>query len=415
MIGLTLSEKILTKTNKGARAGEIVIVDVDVAAAQDGTGPLAIEQIEELGGRVANPAKTVFFIDHAAPSPRSELSNAHQTIRAFAAKSGAQLSDINEGIIHQRLVESFVSPGDVVVGADSHTCMSGGLGAFATGMGSTDIAIAMVSGKTWMKIPETFRIVVGGEFQRHVGAKDLILYLIGKIGADGATYKALEFGGESVANMDLPDRLTIANMAVEAGAKAGLFPSDEKTRRFLASLGRESDWQELRPDPGAKYERVYEIDLSALEPMVAAPHTVDNTKTAVEAAGVAIDQVFIGSCTNGRIEDLRVAARILRGREKHSRVRLIVTPASRQVYVQAAKEGLLEDLVEAGAMITGPGCGVCVGVHGGILGDGEVCLGTSNRNFQGRMGNPKAEVYLGSPATAAASAIAGEIVDPRKV
>jgi 3-isopropylmalate/(R)-2-methylmalate dehydratase large subunit len=253
-MGLTLSEKILTKNNKGARAGEIVIVEVDVAAAQDGTGPLAIEQIEELGGRVTNPEKCVFFIDHAAPSPRSELSNAHQTIRAFTKRTGAQLSDINQGIIHQRLVESYVNPGDIVVGADSHTCMSGGLGAFATGMGSTDIALAMASGKTWVKIPETFRIIAGGEFQNRVGAKDFILYLIGKIGADGATYKALEFGGEAVANMDLPDRLTIANMAVEAGAKAGLFPSDEKTRRFLASLGREGGWMELRPDADAEYE-----------------------------------------------------------------------------------------------------------------------------------------------------------------
>ncbi len=414
-MGLTLSEKILTKNNKGARAGDIVIVDVDVAAAQDGTGPLAIDQIDELGGQIANPAKTVFFIDHAAPSPRSELSNAHQAIRSFTARTGAQLSDINEGIIHQRLVESYVSPGDVVVGADSHTCMSGGLGAFATGMGSTDVALAMVSGKTWMKIPETFRIVAGGEFQQRVGAKDFILYLIGKIGADGATYKALEFGGEAVSVMELPDRLTIANMAVEAGAKAGLFASDEKTKRFLSALGRESDWCELRADTDAEYERVYEIDLSALEPMLAAPHTVDNSVKAAQAAGVKLDQVFIGSCTNGRIEDLRVAAKILRGRQKHTGVRLIVTPASKQVYIQAAKEGLLEDLVEAGAVITGPGCGVCVGVHGGILGDGETCLGTSNRNFQGRMGNPKAQVYLGSPATAAASALAGEIRDPREV
>lgn len=414
-MGLTLSEKILTKNNPGAKAGQIVIVDVDVAAAQDGTGPLAIEQIEELGGKIANPDKTIFFIDHAAPSPRSELSNAHKTIRAFANRTGARLSDINEGIIHQRLVESFVSPGDVVVGADSHTCMSGGLGAFATGMGSTDIALAMASGKTWMKIPETFRIVAGGDFQHRVEPKDLILYLIGKIGADGATYKALEFGGAAVADMDVPNRLTIANMAVEAGAKAGLFASDDKTRRYLGALGRESDWTELRPDPDAEYERVYEIDLSALEPMVAAPHTVDNSKKAREVAGTHLDQVFIGSCTNGRIEDLRTAAKILRGKEKSHGVRLIVTPASRRVYIQAAKEGLLEDLVESGAIITGPGCGVCVGVHGGILGDGEVCLATTNRNFVGRMGNPKAEVYLASPATAAASALTGKITDPREL
>ncbi len=356
----------------------------------------------------------MLFIDHAAPSPRSELSNAHQIMREFAKATGAVLSDVNRGIIHQRLVESYVRPGDVVVGADSHTCMSGALGAFATGMGSTDIAIAMVSGKTWLRVPESYRIVVGGEFPAGVFPKDLILYLIGKLGADGATYKVLEFGGPAVAAMDVAGRLTLANMAVEAGGKAGLFPSDAKTREFLASVGRPDDWREIKADTDGEYERIYEIDLGALEPMVAAPHTVDNSRKVAEAKGVNLDQVFIGSCTNGRIEDLRVAARILRGKQAHPDTRLIVTPASQQVYIQAAKEGVLADLAEAGALITAPGCGVCVGVHGGVLGDGEVCLATSNRNFKGRMGNPNAEVYLASPATAAASALRGEITDPRK-
>lgn len=414
-MGETLAEKILSAASgKSARAGEIIIVDVDVTAVQDGTGPLAVDQVKELGGKPVNPAKTVLFIDHAAPSPRSELSNAHQALREFAKNTGAQLSDVNQGIIHQRLVESYVSPGDVVVGADSHTCMSGALGAFATGMGSTDIAIAMVSGKTWLRVPETYRITVGGKFPDGVYPKDLILYLIGKIGADGATYKALEFGGPAVVDMDVAGRLTLANMAVEAGSKVGLFSSDEKTRQFLTSVGRPDDWKELRPDTDAVYERIYEIDLGALEPMLAAPHTVDNSLKVAEAKGIKLDQVFIGSCTNGRIEDLRTAADILRGHQVNKDTRLIVTPASRQVYIQAAKEGILADLAEAGALITAPGCGVCVGVHGGILGDGEVCLGTSNRNFQGRMGNPKASVYLGSPATAAASAIKGEITDPRR-
>lgn len=413
-MGETLAEKILSAASgKSVRAGEIAIVDVAVTAVQDGTGPLAIEQVKELGGRPVNPDKTVLFIDHAAPSPRSELSNAHRTMREFARETGAQLSDVNQGIIHQRLIEEYVRPGDVVVGADSHTCMSGALGAFATGMGSTDIAIAMVSGKTWLRVPETYRIAIGGEFPSGVYPKDLILYLIGKIGADGATYKALEFGGPAVSGMDVAGRLTLANMAVEAGGKVGLFPSDEKTRQFLASVGRPDDWSEIKADSDATYERIYEIDLAALEPMLAAPHTVDNSLKVTDAKGVKLDQVFIGSCTNGRIEDLRVAAAILRGRQVNKDTRLIVTPASRLVYIQAAKEGILTDLVEAGAMITAPGCGVCVGVHGGILGDGEVCLATSNRNFKGRMGNPKAEVYLASPATAAASAIKGEISDPR--
>jgi 3-isopropylmalate/(R)-2-methylmalate dehydratase large subunit len=415
-VGQTLAEKILSEAaGTAVKAGGIAIVNVDVMAVQDGTGPLAIEQVIELGGNLAKPDSTVLFIDHAAPSPRSELSNAHRVIRDFARSTGAQLSDIDQGIIHQRLIESYVAPGDVVVGADSHTCMSGALGAFATGMGSTDIAVAMVSGKTWLRVPETYRVVIGGEFPSGVYPKDLILYLIAKMGADGATYKALEFGGQGTADLDIPARLTVANMAVEAGAKVGIFPSDDKTKQFLALAGRPDAWRELKPDIDADYERVYEIDLGGLEPMLAAPHTVDNSRKVADAGDVKIDQVFIGSCTNGRIDDLRVAARILRGRQKHQDVRLIVTPASRQVYMQAAKEGLLADLVEAGAVITAPGCGVCVGIHGGILGDGEVCLATSNRNFQGRMGNPKAEVYLASPATAAAGALTGRITDPREI
>ncbi len=415
-MGLTLAEKILSAAaRQDARSNEIVIVDVDVIAVQDGTGPLAIEKAKELGGKLAKPDKTILFIDHAAPSPRAELSNAHKEMRAYAKTSGAVLSDINQGIIHQRLIESFVSPMDVVVGADSHTCMSGALGAFATGMGSTDIAIAMVSGKTWLRVPESYRINIHGQFQPGVYAKDFIIYLIGMIGADGATYKALEFGGEAVSNMSLPERLTLANMSVEAGAKAGLFASDEKTRKFLESVGRADDWCEVKPDADGTYEKDYEIDLGAIGPMLAAPHTVDNSLKVEEAGGTKVDQVFIGSCTNGRIEDLRIAAGILKGRKVSSGTRLIVTPASRKVYMQASKEGLLADLVDAGATITAPGCGVCVGVHGGVLGDNEICLATSNRNFKGRMGNPKASVYLASPATAAASALTGQISDPRKI
>ena len=311
-------------------------------------------------------------------------------------------------------MEKYVLPWNVVVGADSHTCMSGALGAFATGMGSTDVAIAMVSGKTWLRVPETYRILLSGDFAEGVGPKDLILYLIGKIGADGATYKALEFGGAAVSGMDVASRLTIANMAVEAGAKAGLFPSDVKTKEFLASVGRSDGWRELEADNDADYEQELEVNLSEIEPMLATPHKVDNSQKVAQAKGVHLDQVFIGSCTNGRIEDLRIAANILRGRQVSEGTRLIVTPASRDVYIQASKEGILADLVEAGAAVTVPGCGVCVGVHGGVLGDDEVCLATSNRNFQGRMGNPKAQVYLGSPATAAVSAITGEITDPRE-
>ncbi|MHB8159824.1 MAG: 3-isopropylmalate dehydratase large subunit [Thermoleophilia bacterium] len=412
----TLAEKIIgAHVDRSVKPGEIVVTGVDVTALQDGTGPLAIQQLEDLGlVRADNPEKTILFIDHAAPSPRKELSNAHMTLRDFAAKTGAVLSEINEGICHQRLVESYASPGDILIGADSHTCTSGALAAFSTGMGSTDVGIAIATGKTWLKVPETLRLEITGKFNRGVYAKDLILSLIGDIGADGATYMALEFSGPGAEAMTMSERFTLCNMAVEAGAKTGLFASDQKTRRWLLEQGREECFQELKADEGAEYTRTVEIDAGTLEPTISAPHTVDNTKTIGEAAGTKVDQVFIGTCTNGRIEDLRIAADILRGRRRNTGTRLIVTPASRSVYIQAASEGLLEVFAEAGALITGPGCGACVGVHGGILGDGEVCLATQNRNFQGRMGNVEAFIYLGSPATAAATAIAGKIADPRE-
>ncbi len=412
----TLSEKIIAShVGREVRPGEIVVTAVDVAALQDGTGPLALMQLEELNlVRAYNPARTVLFIDHAAPSPRKELSNAHISLRRFAAETGAVLSEINEGVCHQRLVESFASPGDILIGADSHSCTSGALAAFATGMGSTDVAIGIATGRTWLKVPETLRVVLKGGFSPGVFAKDLMLHLIGEIGSDGATYMALEFTGPLAAEMTMAERFTLANMAVEAGAKTGLFAADETTQKFLSAQGRAGDYRSLDPDEGAGYARTFEIDASALEPVVSAPHTVDNTQTVSEAAGKKVDQVFIGTCTNGRIEDLRIAGGVLKGRRRHPQTRLIITPASRSVYLQAAREGLLEAFVEAGATVTGPGCGACVGVHGGVLGDGEVCVATQNRNFKGRMGNPEAFIYLASPATAAATAVKGEIADPRE-
>jgi 3-isopropylmalate/(R)-2-methylmalate dehydratase large subunit len=414
---LTLAEKILA-AHAGLDSvvpGQIVVADVDVAIAQDGTGPLAIQQIEALGvARVKAPA-CVFFIDHAAPAPRSELANAQKTIRAFCASSGATLSDVEMGVCHQRVAESYAKPGDLVIGADSHTCTAGALGAFATGMGSTDVAVGMASGQTWLRVPESFLIEVGGELRDGVEAKDLMLTLIGALGADGATYKALEFGGPGIDALPMPGRLTLSNMSVEAGAKAGLMPSDGATRAFLAALGREGDWRPLAADPGASYERVVEFDAGAIVPMVAKPHTVDNTAAAAELEGTKVDQVLIGTCTNGRLEDLRSAARLLRGHRRAPHTRLIVTPASQAVARAAAAEGLFDVFWEAGAVVTNPGCGACVGIHEGILADGEVCLSTANRNFHGRMGSPGAFIYLGSPATAAATAVAGEITDPREL
>lgn len=414
-MGQTIAEKIISQhAGKEVKAGELCIAKVDVAAVQDGTGPLMVQEFKKLGKKtLANPQRSILFIDHASPSPRKELSNTHLVLREFAKETGAVLSDTGAGVCHQRLVESFVNPGEILVGADSHTCTSGALGAFSTGMGSTDVAVAMALGKTWLKVPSTFKIEVNGEFPKGVYAKDLILYLIGEIGADGATYRALEFCGSTIENMSMAERFTLANMAVEAGAKAGLFVSDEKTREYLEKQGRGDKFTEIKPDEDAVYERVIKIDASKLEPTVSCPHTVDNTKPAKDLKEVKINQVFIGTCTNGRIEDLRIAAEILKGKKVNPDVRLIVVPASMQVYLQAMDEGLLKIFVEAGGQILGPGCGPCVGVHAGTLGDGEVCLATQNRNFQGRMGNTKGFIYLCSPATAAVSAINGYITDPR--
>ena len=416
-MGQTIAEKIISKhVGHEVKVGELVIAKVDVAAVQDGTGPLMCNEFKKLGkDKLANPERSILFIDHAAPSPRKELSNTHTVLREFAKQYGAILSEVGEGVCHQRLVETYVNPMEILVGADSHTCTSGALGAFATGMGSTDIAVAMALGKTWLKVPATFKVEVNGEFPKGVYAKDLILHLIGTIGADGATYKALEFSGSTIDNMNMADRFTIANMAVEAGAKAGLFPTDEKTKAFLEERGRGDKFVEVKPDEDAVYERVIKIDASQLKPTVSCPHTVDNTKTVDELKDVKVNQVFIGTCTNGRIEDLRVAAEILKGKKVNPNVRLLVAPASRDVFKQALKEGLIEIFVDSGAAIVTSGCGPCVGVHAGILGDGEVCLATQNRNFQGRMGNTKGFIYLASPAVAAYSAIKGYIADVREV
>lgn len=413
MAGMTLAQKIISEhAGHNVTPGELVIARVDVAAVQDGTGPLTIQEFKKLGkDKLANPERTILFIDHAAPSPRKELSNSHLVIREFAREYGAVLSDIGEGVCHQRLIESFVNPGEILVGADSHTCTSGALGAFATGMGSTDIAVAFALGKTWLKVPESYKIVVNGEFRPNVTSKDLMLYLIGMIGADGATYKALEFTGSTIKNMSMAQRFTLANMAVEAGAKCGLFESDEKTYEFLKENGRENAFREIKMDTDAQYERIIEINAADIPSTVSCPHTVDNTKPASELNNIKVNQVFVGTCTNGRIEDLRVVAEVLKGKKKHPDVRLIIVPASPKIFKQAADEGLLNIFIDAGASFLPSGCGPCVGVHGGILGDGEVCLATQNRNFNGRMGNTKGFIYLASPYVAAKSAIAGYITD----
>ena len=416
-MGQTIAEKILSEhANKPVKPGELVIANIDAVMVQDGTGPLAVSEFKKLNkDKLFNPQRTILFIDHAAPSPRKELSNSHTVLRNFAKEYGAVLSEVGEGVCHQRLIESYVNPGEILLGADSHTCTSGALGALATGVGSTDIAVVMALGKTWLKVPSTYKIVLEGEFPKGVYAKDLILHLIGLIGADGATYKALEFTGSAVKNLSMSDRFTISNMAVEAGAKAGLFETDEKTFEYLKEHSRADKYKQIKADSYAVYERVININLNNLKPTISCPHTVDNTKTIDEIDKIEINQVYIGTCTNGRIEDLRIAAEILKGKKVKEGVRLLVAPASRKVFLEALNEGIISTLVESGASIVTSGCGACVGVHAGILGDGEVCLATQNRNFKGRMGNTEGFIYLSSPATAAYSAIKGYIADVREV
>ena len=415
-MGRTLAEKILSdKSASDLKAGDIAIAKVGLTYVQDTTGPLAVRQFEAMGFKtLANPERTLVFLDHAAPSPSRELSNDHNLLRRFAREKGARLSEVGEGICHQLVLESYASPGEIVVGADSHTVTVGGLGAFATGMGSTDVAVIMGLGKTWFRVPESFKVELVGKFQPMVSGKDLIISLIGILGTDGATYKALEFNGSGVHNISMSERFTVANMSVEAGAKVGLFPSDDITYAFLKENGRGEKYHPLFPDADASYERVIEVELDELEPMISCPDAVDNVVRARDLKGIKINQIFLGTCTNGRLEDLEVAAGILRGRKVHPGTRLVVAPSSRRVFLNALRKGYIQALVEAGTVMASVGCAACLGLHQGVLADGEVCLSTANRNFKGRMGNPEAFIYLASPATAAASAIAGEIVDPRE-
>jgi 3-isopropylmalate/(R)-2-methylmalate dehydratase large subunit len=415
-LGKTISEKIISEhAGRELKAGDISVVDVDLVMSQDGTGPLAVNQIKKMGfDSVKNPERSIFFIDHAAPSPRRELSNSHLLLRDFSKRTGAILSDVGKGVCHQILVEDYVCPGDIVIGGDSHTCTSGALGAFATGMGSTDIAVGYTLAKTWLKVPDTIKVNFNGILNEGVYAKDIIIYLISKITSDGATYRAIEFGGQVSERMDMDGRFTISNMAVEAGAKTGIFKSDDITRKYLEERGRGNCFKSIYADNDALYEKVIDIDCRIIEPMVSQPHTVDNAIPVIELEKVIVDQVFIGTCTNGRLSDLRIAADILKGKKVAEGVRLLVVPASKEIYIEAIREGLIEIFIESGAAIQNPGCGPCVGIHQGILADGEVCLSTQNRNFKGRMGNPDAFIYLSSPATAAWSAVKGYISDPRE-
>ncbi|HWR04795.1 MAG TPA: 3-isopropylmalate dehydratase large subunit [Humidesulfovibrio sp.] len=416
----TLAEKILqAHTDEQINgAGQIVNCRVSMVLANDITAPLAIKSFKAMGAtKVFDKDKVSLVCDHFTPNKDIDSAEQVKVVREFAQEMGVThyYEGGNVGVEHALLPElGIVGPGDIVVGADSHTCTYGGLGAFATGMGSTDIAGAMALGETWFKVPPTIRVDIDGVLDPFVGGKDLILHVIGKIGVSGALYRALEFGGPVIDALSIEGRMTMANMAIEAGGKVGLFPADAKTLAYCAAAGRKGD-QTLAADPGAVYERELKISVSGMQPQVACPHLPDNVRGVDELKGLKVDQAVIGSCTNGRIEDLREAAAILKGRKAHKNVRLIILPATPKIWRQAMDEGLFSIFMDAGAVVGPPTCGPCLGGHMGILAGGERCIATTNRNFKGRMGSLQSEVYLGSPAVAAASAIAGEIMNPAKL
>jgi 3-isopropylmalate/(R)-2-methylmalate dehydratase large subunit len=411
-MGFTLAEKIIHgKIGRVPSLGEIVVLPIDAAMAQDGTAPLLIKSFEEMGAKSVWDRKKAFFvIDHISPSSNEGTSALHKMMRIFAKKHGIAIYDVGEGICHQLLPEKgYVFPGGVVVGADSHTCTHGAFAAFSTGIGSTEMAAVFASGKLWFKVPETFKINITGRLKPNVMSKDAILYAIGKVGADGATYMAVEFAGDTVRAMSMDSRITMTNMAVEMGAKTGLIASDNVTKGFLE--GRITvPFIELSADADAYYSDVLEIEAERLEPMLSCPHAVDNVKPVSDLEGKNVDQVFIGSCTNGRLEDLRVAAKILKN--KKTKARTIVMPASKEVLIDAIREGIIEELVKAGCAVGVPGCGPCVGGHHGVPSPGETVVSTTNRNFKGRMGCADADIYLASPITAACAALNGKITVP---
>jgi len=448
----TIAEKLLAAHcgREEVSVGEFINARVDLVLANDITAPLAIEEFRRLGvSKVFDPGKVVMVPDHFCPNKDIQSAEQAKLMREFAKQQGLVYFEVGRmGIEHVLLPEQgLVLPGQVIVGADSHTCTYGALGAFATGMGSTDIAVAMATGEIWMKVPPTIKFIYHGKLPKWVGGKDLILYTIGDIGVDGALYSVMEFTGEAIDELDMDGRFTMANMAIEAGAKTGIFYVDSKTEEYLhhaianrvspviaspsprVILREHSDRRisspdssfhseqapQARPDEDAQYARIYEYDVSKIEPQVAFPHLPSNTKPISQVGEITLDQVVIGGCTNGRIGDLRAAAGIIKDRKIHPDLRCIILPGSQQVYLEALREGLIEAFIEAGAAVSTPTCGPCLGGHMGILAAGERCLSTTNRNFVGRMGSPKSEVYLSNPAVAAASAVLGRIAGPEEV
>ena len=423
----TIAEKILSRASGQGKvqAGDIVMADIDIAMMHDLTGPLAVESFEKIGTeKVWDPSKIVIPFDHQVPADSLDSANNHILMRKFVKEQNIEnFYDVNEGVCHQVLPEKgHVIPGTVIVGADSHTTTYGALGAFSTGIGSTDMAMVLSTGQLWFKVPETIQFNINGELKENTSAKDVILHIIGQVGADGATYKSCEFKGETISNMTVSDRMVLSNMAIEMGGKTGIIEPDNITYQYLKDRVRGEnknrlkafiEKSNLKTDIDSPSLETIDIDVSDLEPQVSCPHNVDNVKPASELSDVEIDQVFIGSCTNGRIEDLRDAAKILKGNKISNNLRMLVIPASRETYMKALDEGLIKIFVEAGALVSAPCCGPCLGGHTGLIGPGEVSLSTSNRNFKGRQGSPEGQVYLSSAKVAAQSAIEGRISIPK--
>ena len=415
-MGKTIAEKILSNhSGQDLRAGDIAICDVDFCFGQDGTSSIIIDSFKKLGVKQAfDKSKFYMIIDHSAPSPNIGVSTIHKKMRDFAKALDVGMYDIGCGVCHQLVPqEGHVTCGDLVLGADSHTCTYGAINVFSTGVGSTDLAITLASGKNWFRVPETIKVIVTGKLPKGVYSKDVVLYIIKDIGANGATYKAVEFYGDAISAMSVDARFTISNMAVEMGAKIGIMEADNKVLKWLSGRSTKTP-NPVKADVDAKYTAVKKYDVSKLTPQVAKPHAVDNVSDAGELSEIKIDQAYLGTCTNGRLEDLEIAAAILKGSAIAPGVKFVIAPASKEIFLQAAKRGLIEIFVKSGATVVGPGCGPCVGTHNGVLADGEIAISTANRNFKGRMGNPNSFIYLGSPATVAASAIRGRITDPRE-
>ncbi len=420
MPALTMTQKILAHASRNASVepGQIVDGYVDLLYMHEMLA-LALKPWDEIGvKKVWDPSKCVVTIDHWVPPPTPEVARMHQAIREFCWAQGIQrFHDVGDhGIIHQLVVErGYVHPGELVIGCDSHTNMAGAMGAFAAGIGATETAAVLATGKLWLKVPESLDVRVRGKLARRTGAKDVILKVIQTTGDDGAAYKAVEFHGETIRSFPMNERFTLSNMTTEMGAKAGMVPADEATKEYLEAAGAKGAYRPLDADPGATYLKAYDLDVEGMGPQVACPNNPANVKPIEDVAGARIDMAFLGSCTNARIEDLRAAAEILNGEKVASHVRMIVTPASQAIFRQALKEGLAEVFLEAGATFTSSTCGPCFGGHMGVLGPKEVCISSTNRNYPGRMGSPEAQVYLGSPYTVAASALYGQITDPREV